>query len=163
MIGGRKVQSPIVGTMFPDNSNSPAETVDLSNLATEMAPELRCLLGPTISLVTGTLPAGGTPLVRVRREEIVDLLRHLALDAHDAMRPGGTVTIRTGLLREVTACAALVIHEVPAAATASGHVRKGRSLGLGASYDMIERAGGHFHVSCRGRETVLTICFPLAE
>jgi hypothetical protein len=42
-------------------------------------------------------------------------------------------------------------------------VRKGRSLGLGASYDMIERAGGHFHVSCRGRETVLTICFPLAE
>jgi hypothetical protein len=27
---------------------------------------------------------------------------------------------------------------------------------------MVEHAGGHFHVSCRGSETVLTICFPLA-
>ena len=107
------------------------------------------------------------PLVRVSREEIADLLRHLALDARDAMRAGGTVTIRTGLLGEVAGCAALVIHEVPDALSsrsdsAGGPIRKGRSLGLGASYDMVEHAGGNFHVSCRGSETVLTICFPLA-
>ena len=59
----------------------------------------------------------------------------------------------------------MLIHEVPdaAVADADARIRKGRSLGLGASFDTIERAGGHFHVSCRGRETVLTICFPLAE
>jgi hypothetical protein len=105
-------------------------------------------------------------LVRVSREEFGDLRRHLALDARDAMRAGGTVTIRTGLLGEVAGCA-LVIHEVPDALSsrsdsAGGPIRKGRSLGLGASYDMVEHAGGNFHVSCRGSETVLTICFPLA-
>ena len=156
----------MVRTMHPDSFDSAAKAVNLSTVAAALAPELRCLLGPTIALTMGTLPASGSALVRVSREEIVDLLRHLALDAHDAMRTGGTVTIRTGLLREVAECAALVSHEVPDALSsrsdpASGPIRKGRSLGLGASYDMVEHAGGHFHISCRGRETVLTICFPL--
>ena len=59
--------------------------------------------------------------------------------------------------------AAVVIHEVPDAAVPDARIRKGRSLGLAASYDTIKRAGGHFHVPCRDRQTVLTICFPLAE
>ena len=125
----------MVRTMHPDSFDSAAEPVNLSTVAAALAPELRCLLGPTIALTMGTLPASGSALVRVSREEIVDLLRHLALDAHDAMRTGGTVTIRTGLLREVAECAALVIHEVPDALSsrsdpASGPIRKGRSLGL---------------------------------
>ena len=130
-----------------------------------MAVELRCLLGPTIELATGVLPAGGGARVRTHREEIVDLLRHLALDAHDAMLAGGAVTIRTGRLQGVTDCAAIVIHETPVAYPEAKNqpIRKGRSCGLAASYDLIERAGGHFHVSCRGRDTVLTICFPLAD
>ena len=154
-------------SMYPDTSEHAAERVDLSAVVGGMEAELRCLLGPKIHLATARLPAGGSAPVRVRQEEIVDLLRHLALDAHDAMPEGGTVTIRTGRLREAAECPAVVIHEAPAAraadpAGAGARLRKGRSLGLGASYDTIERAGGHFHVSCRGRETVLTICFPLA-
>ena len=152
--------------MHPDSPNSAANEVDLTCVVHGVEAELRCLLGPAIELATGCLPDGGASSVRVRHEEIVDLLRHLALDARDAMPAGGVVTIRTGRFREVAGCAAMVIHEVPAATEggrdAAAGVRKGRSLGLGASYDMIERAGGHFHVSCRGRETVLTICFPLA-
>lgn len=150
--------------MKPDTPDSAPELVDLSRVVGEMALELRCLLGPTIQFATGRLRTEGQALVRAPHREIVDLLRHLALDAHDAMREGGTVTIRTGRLREAGECAAMVLHEVPdpAAAGASPHLRKGRSIGLGASYDAVERAGGHFHVSCRGRETVLTICFPLA-
>jgi hypothetical protein len=97
----------------------------------------------------------------------VDLLRHLALDAHDAMLGGGTVAIRTGCLREAAECAAIVLHEAPNdtaidEADANAGFHKGRSLSFGASYDMIRRAGGHFHVSCRDGDTVLTICFPLA-
>jgi signal transduction histidine kinase len=149
--------------MDPETSRGAVERVDLSAVLGEMAAELSCLLGPHIRLATGSLPAGGRALVAAERDKIVDLLRHLALDAHDAMPAGGTVTIRTGCLREVTECAAIVIYEAPGAAEdAPRPMRKGRSLSLGASYDMIERAGGHFHVSCRGRETVLTICFPLA-
>ena len=149
--------------MYPDTSNSAAEPVDLSRVVGEMDTELRCLLGPKIHFTTGSLPANGAALVRADHHELVDLLRHLALDAHDAMPAGGTVTIRTGRLREVAECAAMLIHEVPDAPVSEERIRKGRSLGLGASFDTIERAGGHFHVSCRGRETVLTICFPLAE
>lgn len=152
--------------MHPDTPDNEAEPVDLSAVVGEMDTELRCLFGPTIRLATGSLPAGGPASVHVRHEDIVDLLRHLALDAHDAMLGGGSVTIRTGRLREVAECAAIVIHEAPGdSATeedgADAPIRKGRSLGLSASYEMIKRAGGHFHVSCRGRDTVLTICFPL--
>ena len=151
--------------MYPDTSDYAAEQVDLSEVVGGMKAELRCLLGPKIHLATGRLPAGGPAPVRARQDEIVDLLRHLALDAHDAM-PAGTVTIRTGRLREAEECVALVIHEVPGDEAGEGEGsagrHKGRSLGLGASYDTVARAGGHFHVSCRGRETVLTICFPPA-
>ncbi len=153
--------------MHPDTTNSAADPVDLSVVIRGMDRELRCLLGPEIHLAMGTLPPRGAAPVRVPPEEIVDLVRHLALDAHDAMPGGGMVTIHTGRLREATECAAMVVHEVPAfpakkRGSAGARIRKGRSLGLGASFDAIERAGGHFHVSCRGRETVLTICFPLA-
>ena len=149
--------------MHPETSDGAIERVDLSAVLGEMVVELSCLLGPTIRLATGSLPAGGSPLVQARHDKIVDLLRHLALDAHDAMPAGGTVTIRTGCLREVAECAAIVIYEAPDPADgAETGLRKGRSLSLGASYDTVECAGGHFHVSCRGRETVVTICFPLA-
>ena len=149
--------------MNSDDSDHAAEPVDLASVIGEMEPELRCLLGPTISFTAGRLPADGAALVRADHQVLVDLLRHLALDAHDAMASGGTMTIRTGRLREVAECAAMVIHEVPEAPVPDARIRKGRSLGLAASYETIERAGGHFHVSCRDRQTVLTICFPLAE
>jgi hypothetical protein len=153
--------------MNPDIPDSAAAPVDLSAVVGEMDGELRCLFGRRIEFSTGHLPAGGTATVRARPEDIVDLLRHLALDVHDAMPAGGTVTIRTGRLREVAECAAIVIHEAPGETVtgedgARAQFRKGRSLGLDATYEIIKRAGGHFHVSCRGRDTVLTICFPLA-
>jgi hypothetical protein len=170
MVIFKRAARPAVSTctMNPDPPDSASELVDLSDLVSAMRPELSCLLGPSIQLATGSLAAGGSAPVRARRDEIVDLLRHLALDAHDAMIEGGTVTIRTGRLREAAECAAIVLHESPNdsaidedAEEARRH--KGRSLGFGASYEMIKHAGGHFHVSCRDRDTVLTICFPLAE
>ena len=154
--------------MYRDTSDTTAGRLNLSRLAGGMDEELRCLLGPTIRVATGRLPARGSTAVRAPREEIVALLRHLALDAHDAMPTGGTVTIRTGRLGDAAECAAIVIHEVPDSpvSAARGKVappRKGRSLGLGACFVAVERAGGHFHVSCRDGETVVTICFPLAR
>ena len=150
--------------MYPDTDESAPEQVDLSDVVGEVDAELRCLLGPAIRIVIGGLPAGQAAPVRAGHAEVVDLLRHLALDARDAMPAGGTVTIRTGRLGAVPECAAIVIHEVPDLFAADGDapIRKGRSLGLAASYEAIERAGGHLHVSCRHHETVLTICFPLA-
>ena len=164
-----KLQPPcgIASTMYPDTSAEAATRVSLSRLVGGMHAELRYLLGPAIRLETDRLRVRGPASVQARHEEIVDLLRHLALDAHDAMPAGGEVTIRTGRLRDVETWGAIVIHEAPDApagdrSVASAGFRKGRSLGLGACYDAIERVGGHFHVSCGGRETVLTICFRLA-
>jgi hypothetical protein len=152
--------------MYPAIDDNVPERVDLCDVIGGIGAELRCLLGPAIHAHIGSLPTGSSAHVSVGQAQIVDLLRHLALDAHDAMPTGGTISIRTGRLGEVPQCAAIVIHEVPAApATARARaerIRKGRSLGLGASFDAIERAGGHLHVSCRAGETVLTICFPLA-
>ena len=155
-------------TMNRDTSDSFAEPVELSAMLDEMEEELRCLLGPKIQLATGSLPAGGTAFARARHADVVDVLRHLALDAHDAMPAGGTVTLHAGCLPDVPEYAAIVIHEVPGECAIheeneGARIHKGRSLGLGATYDMIRRAGGHFHVSCRSRDTVLTICFPLAD
>jgi hypothetical protein len=154
--------------MNSESSSSMPARLDLSDVVGQMETELHCLLGPNIHFTTGSLRAPGSAIVSARQQDLVDLLRHLALDAHDAMPEGGTVTIRTGRLHAETECSAIVLHEVRDAAAsgseaAGGRVRKGRSLGLNASYDIIERAGGDFHVSCRGRETVLTICFPVAE
>jgi hypothetical protein len=151
--------------MKPGSSRHAVDRAELSEVLGAMEGELRCLLGPAIELATGSLPAGGSTAVYVSRDEIVDLLRHLALDAHGAMLAGGTIAMRTGRLAGVAECAAMVIHEVPDAPATmrEAHLRKGRSLGLAASFDAIERVGGHFHVWCRGRETVLTICFPLAS
>ena len=154
--------------MFPEELSSSADWTDLSRILRAMGSELRCLLGPKIHFAMGRLSVRGAAFVRADQRQIVDLLRHVMIDAHDAMPDGGAVTIRAGRLREVAECAALVIHEVPDSRTADevlsqARMRKGRSLGLCASYDAIKRVGGHFDVSCRERETVLTICFPLAE
>ncbi len=151
-----------------DETDPASKPVDLSTVVRGMAAELRCFLGPHIELTVGALASGRRAPALVARGEIQSLLRHLLLDAHDAMPEGGAVAIHTGRLCEAAECAAIVIHEVPAFPApvreeTGSRIRKGRSLGLGACYDSIERAGGHFHVSCRGRETVLTICFPLAE
>lgn len=153
--------------MNSDTSSSAPRRLGLSELIAQMEPELRCLLGPDIHLTTGRLQADAPAEVRARRDHLVDLLRHLALDARDAMPSGGTLVIRTGRLPDAAECAAIILHEVPAATpqtaeAATRRPRKGRGLGLNASYEIVERAGGHFHVSCRGRETVLTICFPRA-
>lgn len=154
--------------MPPAIEHSALEQVDLCDVVGGIGPELCCLLGPAIRVFFGGLPSGNSAQVQMEQAQIVNLLRHLALDAHDAMPAGGTVTIRTGRLGAVPQCAAIVIHEVPAVPAAGRHTdgasfRKGRSLGLGASFDAIERAGGHLLVSCRPGETVLTLCFPLAK
>jgi hypothetical protein len=149
--------------------------VDLREVISAMRHELCCLLGPSIRLEIDSLPIPGPASVRARRGEIVDLLRHLALDERDAMPSGGTVTILVGSLdftREgeapsPTKYPTLIIQGIRRPSLMNGNgspenrepFRKGRSLGLGASYDAIEQRGGHMHVSCGDGETTLTICF----
>lgn len=146
----------------------PPDRADLAGVLEAQRAELRALLGASIRLETGTLPGPRATVAHARRCEIVDLLRHLALDARDAMPAGGTLTILAGSLRiggaDPATCAALVIREVrddppPGAAR---RIRKGRSLGPGAACGVIESAGGRLLVTCRGRETVMAIFLPPA-
>ena len=146
----------------------PPARVELRLVLEAQLAELRALLGSAIHLEIGTLPAAHSEVARNRRDEIVDLLRHLALDARDAMPAGGALEILVGGLQiggaESARCAALVIREVRAgpAPRGAGRIHNGRGLGIGAACKVIENAGGHLLVSCRGREMVTTICFPPA-
>lgn len=140
-------------------------TLDLGELVDEMRLELRCLLGPQIELEISLLPGDNDSPVRAAHDHLVDLLRHLALDARHAMHDGGRVCFRSGALAEAPGSSVLVVHEIP---HPLGRVMRGeapgkaRSLSLTAAYRSIERAGGHFHAFCRGRETMLTLCLPRA-
>ena len=105
------------------------------------------------------------------------------LDARDAMPAGGAVCILTGTVA-LDAEYARTHPEVPpgdyamltirdtgdgsnaASLKALRHkaaIRKGRSLGLAACYDVIDQLSGHLCVSRHAHETVIKIYLPCAE
>ena len=152
------------------------EFLELRDIVSGMKRELRCLLRENIRLhVSDTSEAGCR--AKALRCEIEDLIRHLVLDARDAMPAGGALSILTGTVA-LDAEYARTHPEVPPgdyamltirdtgdgsnAASLKGlrqkaDIRKGRSLGLAACYDVIDRLGGHLCVSRQARETVIKI------
>jgi hypothetical protein len=115
--------------------------------------------------------------VRGFRSDIEDLIRHLVLDARDAMPAGGELSVLTGTV-SLDADYARTHPEVPPGNyamltirdTGDGIecrkpqmlgqgpvIRKGRSLGLAACYGVIDRLSGHLCVSRLTHVTVIKI------
>ena len=157
------------------------ESLELRDIVSGMKRELHCLLRENILLqVSDTSGAGGG--VKAIRCDIEDLIRHLVLDARDAMPVGGELCILTGkvvLDAEYTRThpevppgdyAMLAISDTGdgsnvASLEALGHelpIRKGRSLGLAACYGVIDRLSGHLCVSRLAHQTVVKIYVPCA-
>ena len=148
---------------------------DLNKLIKGMREELHSLLRENITFDISEAPNDGS-LVRTDRGQIRDLLRHLVLDARDAMPHGGALSIvidrkridKDGIKPAFEPAGDYVV--VVVRDTESGEAEiperrdfrivKGRGLSLAASYDAIKRCGGHIGVSRCAGETVVKIYLP---
>ena len=131
------------------------ESLELRDVVSGMKRELHCLLRENIRLeLSDTSDAGYR--VKALRRDIEDLIRHLVLDARDAMPAGGELCILTSkvaLDAEYTRThsevpqgnyAMLAIRDTGDGSNAESLkalkseavIRKGRSLGLTACYDV---------------------------
>jgi len=156
--------------------------LDFPEIVREMKRELRCLLRENIRLrIVAKHAADGH--AKIYRGEIKDLIRHLVLDARDAMPAGGTLCILTGNVALDTAYARthpeispgnyamLTICDTGDRSNAArfdqlgrdAPIRKGRSLGLTACYNVIDQFGGHVCVSRHASETVIKVYLPCAR
>ena len=152
------------------------EFLDFPEIVRGMKRELRCLLRENIRLrIVAKHAADGH--AKIYRGEIKDLIRHLVLDARDAMPAGGALCILTGNVALDTAYARthpeispgnyamLTICDTGDRSNAArfdplgrdAPIRKGRSLGLTACYNVIDQFGGHVCVSRHASETVIKI------
>jgi signal transduction histidine kinase len=158
------------------------EFLDFPEIVREMKRELRCLLRENIRLrIVAKHAADGH--AKIYRGEIKDLIRHLVLDARDAMPAGGALCILTGNVALDTAYARthpeispgnyamLTICDTGDRSNAArfdqlgrdAPIRKGRSLGLTACYNVIDQFGGHVCVSRHASETVIKVYLPCAR
>ena len=152
--------------------------LDLSRLVVGMRKELRDLLREDISFDISLL-ATGRCLVSADRHQMRELVIHLVLDARDAMPHGGSLNIAIEKKRIDEAMSlyrdSTVEHVVVAVRNSPTEgapdmaerldfgVVKGRGLSLAASYDAINRGGGHISVSRRAGETLVQIYLPCRD
>jgi signal transduction histidine kinase len=156
------------------------EFLELGDIVSGMKRELRCLLRENIRLHVSDISEAGCR-AKAFRCDIEDLIRHLVLDARDAMPAGGALSILTGTVA-LDAEYARTHPEVPPgdyamltiqdtgdgtnaanlkALKLKAGIRKGRSLGLAACYDVIDQLSGHLCVSHHAQETVIKIYLPV--
>ncbi len=169
--------------VVPRKNGSPSgrrSGVQLDKLLREMEPEIRCLVRPGIEVLTGSTSARFGLRAAISRREAESLLRHLVIDACDAMPAGGLLSLVTG---QLILCPGSGLPELPAGtyvtldardtgstAAASAKrfsdgaspllLKKGRALGLGACYEALSQGGGGLFVSRAGNETIVRVYLP---
>jgi len=142
-----------------------------------MRKELGDLLREDISFDISLL-ATGRCLVSADRHQMRELIIHLVLDARDAMPHGGSLDIAIGKKKIDEALSlhpdsvdyvVVAVRNSPTegapnmAERLDFDVVKGRGLSLAASYDAINRGGGHISVSRRAGETLVKIYLPCRD
>jgi hypothetical protein len=151
----------------------------LDELLREMQEEIRCLSRGNIKVeVSGSVSKPG-PVIAMSREEAQDLIRHLVIDASDAMPGGGTLSLgvsevvvdgqRPSVPPELASgrYVALVVRdrrreEIGADSVHHSTIEKGRALGLCAAFAAIADRGC-LSVAREGDETVVRIYFPVRD
>lgn len=137
---------------------------NLQELVNRMYPQLRGLLRDNIELRL-TEPVDRACMIHGDPLRMHELIVHLALDAQDAMGAGGVVEIAVRCAADTPgAYVVLAFHETPRAEReARREVDKGRTLGLAAGYEAIERSGGAINVIRRDGATITQISLPRVE
>ena len=145
--------------------------LDAAGAVRELEPMLRCLTGRHAALSLDLAP--GLPPVRADATDFDRVLLNLVLNARDASRPGGAVTVRIapapggGVVVAVADRGCGMTADVRARMfdlffTTKGD--RGTGLGLAAVRDAVSAAGGHIEVESEpGRGTTVRVFWPGEE
>jgi two-component system, cell cycle sensor histidine kinase and response regulator CckA len=160
--------------------------LDLNEVVAEIEPMLRRLIGEDVGLELALDRAPAC--VRADRGQLEQVVANLAVNARDAMRHGGKLTLRTSRARldedsEPRMAGARVGRHAVLAVADTGHGMdaatlarifepffttkesgKGTGLGLATVHDIVAQNGGHIRVSSEpGRGTTFEIWLPEVE
>jgi hypothetical protein len=150
----------------------------LDEVLGKMEREIRLMFPDRIEVQMGGITDGPLPKVALAPAQAQDLIRHLVIDALDAMPGAGTLLISVGQMT-----AGMSYPPLPAdlawrrwvllsvcdtgspccAAKRHSLLDKGRALGLSAAYEALQEAGGYLSVALRQHETAVHIYFPVQE
>lgn len=172
--------------VFPAAHSRGHRSVRLDDLIAGMVHEIRSLAPARISVEIGNLAPAAAQEIALPPAQAEDLVRHLVIEALDAMPAEGTLSIfvettTTGLAHDavhrdlppgsyvmLSVCdtgnpmpAANVprLAVLPTAASPS-LLEKGRALGLSAAAEAIQAAGGCLSLAHQNEKTVVRVIFP---
>jgi signal transduction histidine kinase/ActR/RegA family two-component response regulator len=153
------------------------KVLDLNELVQDMADMLRRLIGENIQMVQNLAPDLGS--VKADPGQLEQVIFNLIVNAGDAMRAGGVLTIETcnvdpGVAQRLAALpahsgrwVAVSVRDTGqgmSAETTTKEVGKGTGLGLATVYGIVQQSGGTIEVeSVPGRGTIFTIYLPQVE
>jgi two-component system, cell cycle sensor histidine kinase and response regulator CckA len=163
-----------------------SETLNLNQILSNMEGMVRHLMGSEVDV--RIVPAMGLPAVKADAGQIEQVIMNIAINARDAMRDGGKLTLETSLAvldEEYVRCfpESKVGDYVMLAITDTGSgmneevkshlfepffttkgVGEGTGLGLATCHGIIKQSGGHINVySELERGTTFKIYLPLVE
>ncbi|MBK9516153.1 MAG: response regulator [Anaeromyxobacter sp.] len=156
-------------------------SLDLARHVTGLASMLRRVLGEDVAV--SFAPGGDAPPVLADPGQVEQVVLNLAVNARDAVRPGGRIVISTAPVEVVEAGAdrrpgrygAIVVQDDGAGIEADvlPHIfepffttkgGKGTGLGLSTVYGIASQHGGFVEVdSAAGRGTRVRVCFPASD
>jgi two-component system, cell cycle sensor histidine kinase and response regulator CckA len=130
------------------------EVIDLNDVVGDLDKMLRRLIGEHIDVVTAF--GAGLGRVKADRSQLEQVIVNLVVNARDAMRDGGTLTITTssGESDDVVLCVSDTGHGMDAATRerifepffTTKEVGQGTGLGLATVYGVVKQSGGHLSV-----------------
>ncbi len=185
-LGNGSSDRPQISIFRPSEAETGPPGIRLDQLLCEMESEIRCLARPNIVVQVGCLRQEPGLAVALSLDEAQDLIRHLVIDACDAMPRGGMLSIIVGtlavdpphlqvhpdlppgnyvtlLVRDTGNGVAGNGIETLDSPHAGSLLKKGRALGLSAAHEAIQRCDGSMAVSKRQHETAISVYFPRIE
>jgi two-component system, cell cycle sensor histidine kinase and response regulator CckA len=164
-----------------------ARTVEVNSIITNLERSLLRLIGENIHVVCHLHDLGDGAYIKVDPSQLNQLILNLAVNARDAMRSGGTLTLETSTVKidneSRPDCAVedfapgeyVLINMADTGVGMSDEVKahvfepffttkaegEGTGLGLATSYGLVRQSGGYIAVESElGKGTVMKIYFP---
>jgi two-component system cell cycle sensor histidine kinase/response regulator CckA len=160
--------------------------LEVNGLISNLERSILRLLGEHISVFCELLPEKKTAYIKIDPSQFTQIIVNLAVNARDAMSPGGTLTLRTSILNvndsspqrfdpELQPGDYVVISVIDNGCGMSDEVKAhlfepffttkgdqhGSGLGLAACYGIIRQSGGHIALeSAPGKGTAVHIYLP---